>query len=118
MKAKNQNLLLALTVAVVVTLGLLGGAYLTSKSHEHVARVLYWQGYWLQSLVPAANIGTAEYPLYEANPVHVVAVFAGIPLGVAVYFLIAFAVLQFKRGGSVSPNQPLNAIAPKDGAPH
>jgi hypothetical protein len=105
MKRNNKHLLLASVVAIAVTVGLLGGAYVASEAHEGVARVLYWQGYWLQSLVPAANIGTVEHPIYEANGAHVAAFFAGIPFGLVVYFLMAFTVLRFTSRGSASPNK-------------
>jgi hypothetical protein len=116
MKRENRNLLLALVAAIAVTFGLLGGAYVTSESHEAIARALYWQGYWLQSLVPAPNIGTAEHPLYEATPVHVVAFFAGIPLGILVYYLIALAVLRFAASGPASPNKPFQRTRSKQRA--
>ena len=58
-----------------------------------LARVFYWQGYLLAHWLPAPNIGTADRPLYEATPIHVMAFFMGIPVGVVVYSVLAFAIL-------------------------
>src|SRR4051812_3403907 len=94
MKMPKTNWLTALTVAAALTFILFGAAYAISDSSEHLARVLYWQGYSLQSLVSAANIGSAEHPIYEANPIHVVAYFAGLPVGMALYFLFVWVALH------------------------
>jgi len=107
MSRNNRNLLLAAVVSITLTAGLFVCAYAASRSHEGVARVLYWQGYLLPSLVPAVNIGTSEHPLYEASPVHVVAFFAGIPLGFIVYFLLSLAGLKFTTGSSGVAQQAL-----------
>jgi hypothetical protein len=104
--SRGRQLLLASVASCIVTFGLFGAAYrLALGPHRQLARVLYWQGFWLQSLVPAVNLGTPEHPIYEGNPLHVVAAYAGIPLGLVLYFLLALAVLQLasrrgSRGGS------------------
>ena len=87
--------MIAFALAVVVTLGLFGIAFVNSGSHERIAYILYWQGYSLESLMPAPNIGTLEHPIYEATPAHMVAFFAGIPIGIVIYFAVAFFVLSF-----------------------
>ena len=90
MKPNIKRFVLALVSSVAVTLGLFGLAFVCAGSHEQLARILYWQGYSLQSLIPAPNIGTAEHPLYEGTPAHMVAFFAGIPVGVIIYFMVIF----------------------------
>lgn len=100
--SRGRQLLLASVASCAVTFGLFGAGYhFALRSNERLARIFYWQGYWLQSLVPAVNLGTAEHPLLEANPMHVVAAYAGIPLGLVLYFLLALAVLRLasRRGG-------------------
>jgi hypothetical protein len=91
---QKRNWLIASVASAVVTLGLFGGAYAASDSNERLAHVLYWQGYWLQSLVLAATIGSEEHPLYEANPIHIFAHFTGLPFGFLVYFLFTLMVLR------------------------
>jgi hypothetical protein len=101
--SRGRQLLLASVASCVVTFGLFGAAYrLALGPHRELAHILYWQGYCLQSLVPAANLGTPEHPIYEANPMHVVAAYAGIPLGLVLYFVLALAILRLvsrRRGG-------------------
>ncbi len=60
-----------------------------------VGRIFYWQGYCMEDLVPAPNLGTPEHPLYEGTPIHIFAFFMGIPVGILLYSLLAFAVLTF-----------------------
>jgi hypothetical protein len=98
----RKNWLIASVASAAVTLGLFGGAYTASDSNEHLSRVLYWQGYWLQSLVPAANIGSDEHPLYEANPMHMLAYFVGLPVGFMLYFLVALVTLRLFTGHGVA----------------
>ena len=112
MKSKDRPTLVALLVSLAVTLALLASAFVVSGFNATLARILYWQGYWLQSLVPTSNIGTAEHPLLEANPVHVLAFFAGIPFGWFIYFFVAL-VLTRRYFGRVVAQQvvPLDVPA-------
>ena len=94
MKSGIKRFVVALAASVVVTLGLFGLASVSYDSHPRMTYILYWQGYSLQSLVPAPNLGTPEHPLYEGTPVHMVAFYAGIPVGVVIYFVAAFLFLS------------------------
>jgi hypothetical protein len=86
-KASNSIIIgMAITAAGFVA------AFFTAGSNlEHV---FYWQGYLLQNLVSAPNIGSAQHPAYEATPIHVVAFLLGIQVGVVLYSLLSFAVLS------------------------
>ncbi len=72
-------------------LGFVAAFFTAGSNLEHL---FYWQGYLLQNLIPAPNVGTAQHPAYEATPLHVVAFFLGLPVGVVVYSLLSFAVLS------------------------
>ena len=85
----TKLLLRAIAIGVGITLALFGLSYLAATTgHSQLSAVFYWQGWGLQVLVPAPNIGTSEQPLYEATPLHLVAFFAGLPLGVVIYSVV------------------------------
>jgi hypothetical protein len=89
-----RRCLLALAVGVVATLVLLALAFLADACDlDGVARALFWQNSLLQSLVPLGNMGTAEHPVYEGSPLNFLAFLASIPLGIAIYTLLAWIVL-------------------------
>jgi hypothetical protein len=54
----------------------------------------------LQSFIPLNNIGTAEHPVYEGTPVHIMGFFASIPLGFVIYGVAAYAALRLLRRGT------------------
>jgi hypothetical protein len=84
--------LYSVIIGVAITAFGFVAAFVTAGSN--LKHIFYWQGYLLQNLIPAPNIGTAQNPVYEATPLHVVAFFLGIPVGVVVYSLLSFAILS------------------------
>jgi hypothetical protein len=96
MKTKAKRVLTSAIVGIVVTLVGLAIAYITEGNL--LGQICYWQGYLLTSWVPALNIGTADHPIYEGTPIHVFAFFMGIPLGMVLYSLLAYAVFGWKKG--------------------
>jgi hypothetical protein len=59
--------------------------------------ILLWQVGLLFSLVPAHNIGTPEQPFYEGTPIHLLAIPAGILLGVPIYAFLSFLLWLAKE---------------------
>lgn len=92
----------------MVTASLFALAYLTAGSIA--SKIAYWQGWLLQSLVPAVNIGTLEHPFFEATPLHFLAFFAGLPVGVIIYTAIAYVLLRFRPNPTFrrTASPPLN----------
>jgi hypothetical protein len=48
-------------------------------------------------LVPASNLGTATEPMYEATPVHVLAVIVSLPLCAVMYTVLFYALFTLGR---------------------
>ena len=103
-----KRLLIALTIGLQLTAALFALAYFTVGSTA--SKVAYWQGWLLQFLVPTVNIGTAQRPFYEATPMHVLAFFAGLPLGIIIYTVLAYLLLGFLPNPTFqwTATQPLN----------
>jgi hypothetical protein len=49
----------------------------------------------LVALVPPHNIGTAQQPVYEGTPIHLVVALAGVPLCALIYTLAAYISISF-----------------------
>lgn len=91
-------LLQALGAGVIVTLGLFGFAYLAAhRGNLELSYYFYWQGKWLQGLLPCENIGHAYYPVCEVTTKHVVAFYGGIPLGILIYGAAALVIMLVVR---------------------
>jgi hypothetical protein len=82
-------------VGILVTAIGFFGAFLSAGSH--VGRILYWQGYLLQNLIPAPNLGDANNPRFEATPLHIVAFFLGLPIGIVFYSLLSYLIANIPR---------------------
>ena len=95
MKPNTYIAIISIFIGVIVT----GFGFLLSifAAGSNLKNILYWQGFLLQNLIPAPNIGTSSHPIYEATPLHIVAYFLGIPLGFVVYSLLAFVLLSLTR---------------------
>jgi hypothetical protein len=91
MKPTAKRALISMMLGIVVTAS--GFVAACAASGSYLAWIFYWQGYLLQSCIPAPNLGSPDHPLYEATPAHFVAFYLGIPFGVLLYSLLAFAVL-------------------------
>lgn len=88
----------ALTIGTLVTLASFGASYAASAFGSlSPSRLLYWQGWWLQTFLPCLNLGTPEKPMCEGTPLNLVVFLLGLPFGVILYSLIAFAILSAKR---------------------
>jgi hypothetical protein len=93
-----KRVLLAFAVALFATGLLIGLSFVAdSFGFPTIASALSWQNTLLQSYVPLGNIGTAEHPVYEGSPLNFLAFLASIPLGVAIYSLLAYATLTWAR---------------------
>ena len=89
-----QRALFAVCIGILVTLLLLGAAFVAdSAGLASLAKALFWQNSLLQSLAPLGNVGSAEHPVYEGGTLNLIAFVASIPLGVAVYGAAAFALM-------------------------
>jgi hypothetical protein len=93
-----KRALISAVIGIAVTALGLALAYVAYSSDEpDLACIFYWQGWLLQEITPSPNLGTPSHPVYEGTPLHVVAFFAGIPVGIVLYALAAFAVLSLIR---------------------
>ena len=92
MKQRLKRALMSIPISILVTtLGFLV-AFVTGG--DFIGRLFYWQGYLLQDLVAAPNLGTTDHPHYEATPVHLIAFIFGIPFGILVYSSLSYVVLS------------------------
>lgn len=82
------SLVLAFVVVAVVAQGFM------SERLSPLANVFLAPVVILVALVPAPNIGSAERPVYEGTPVHVLAALVGYVVSVAIYALVAYRVLS------------------------
>jgi hypothetical protein len=90
----KKIILQALGAGAFVTLGLFGFAYLAvARGNVELSYYFYWQGAWLESLVPCENIGHALFEVCKLTNWHIVAFYGGIPLGMLVYGAIAFVIM-------------------------
>ena len=86
--------LLSVLCGSLITVVLTVIAFSDGTSRE-TARILLWQVTLLAHGVPHGNIGTAEHPVYEGSPLDFVPVIVGVPLGIPIYTLGAYAGLWF-----------------------
>ena len=63
----------------------------SDRTPDNTARILLWQVTLLAQGVPHGNIGTPEHPVYEGSPLDLIPVFVGVPLGIPIYTLAAYA---------------------------
>ncbi len=90
-----KRALFAVCVGILVTLLLLGAAFVAdSAGLESLAGALFWQNTLAQSFVPLGNIGTAGHPIYEGSPLNFIAFLASFPIGVAVHGAAAFILMD------------------------
>ena len=95
MATRAKRIVLALVIGTAATGVLYGcGAFAYDSGYERLSRVLYWQGPVLQRFVFGFTIGRGDKMMIEATPVHVALFFAGLPLGVVFYGVLAFVTLQ------------------------
>ncbi len=95
MKQRIKNILLSGLIGISVTTFGIMVAYISGGSS--IGRLLYWQGYLLQSFVPAPNLGPPTDPHFEATPIHMFAFFLGIPLGILIYSILSYAVISMAQ---------------------
>ena len=84
----------AFTIGTLVTFASFGASYAASAcSLLWLSHLLYWQGWWLQTFLPCLNVGSPEKPMCEGTPLNLVVSFLGLPFGVVLYSLVAYAIL-------------------------
>jgi hypothetical protein len=89
-----RRILLAGAIGVLATAAMLALSFVTDTfGFPLLSRGLLWQNSLLQALVPLANIGTTDHPIYEGSPLNLLAFVASIPLGIIVYGVVAYIVL-------------------------
>jgi len=59
-----------------------------------LAHVLYWQGWWLQTLIPCLNIGTIETLICEGTLLNLALFVLGLPFGAVLYSLVTWFALR------------------------
>jgi hypothetical protein len=97
MGIKTKSLLIGTSVTLVL---LLLAFSISASINPWFSRALFWQNTLLQSLIPPLNIGTAEHPVYEGTPLNILAFFASIPLGIAIYSTAAYFLIRPTRRGT------------------
>lgn len=92
------SLKLAIILGSIVAMGLFGASeFLFAAGAGQLARTLEWQAALLQGFVPTPNLGTVAQPLYEGTPLHLVAWYAGVLLGIPLYTLVMYVSLYVFR---------------------
>lgn len=90
--------LAALLIGTALTLLLFGLGYVAAQAEAMTLSYgLYWQAWVLFQLLPCAHFGFADGFLCENQRVAMVTFYAGIPVGIVLYSLIAWAGLALWR---------------------
>lgn len=86
----------ALLIGTAATLVLFGLGYLAAgRQAETLSYVLYWQAWAMYQLLPCTYYAFADGLLCENERAAMVTFYAGIPVGVLVYSLAAYAALSW-----------------------
>ena len=89
-----KTLTTALLIGTAITLALFGLGYVAAEAGAmRLSYGLYWQAWALYQLLPCTDIN----PLCESRRAGMIVFYAGIPVGIAVYSLAAWAVLAWRR---------------------
>lgn len=94
-----MNIILkSLIAGTIITLSLFALSWLTALADWlDFSYLLYWQGWVLQLLVPCNDIGIPGAPACEMSRSHLLAFYAGLPVGVLVYSTLAYIGLSLRR---------------------
>jgi hypothetical protein len=99
-------ILLALGIGTLVTAVTAALSYFAFQAGtELVSEILSWPNTLMQSLVPLHNIGTPEHPFYEGTPVNIAAFFVSFPIGILVYFAVAYVFVRRRQCGLQTTQQ-------------
>jgi hypothetical protein len=93
MNTKSTNLLIALVSALI-----LSGAQIWAATN--LSKNLLWQSNIMVSLVgsgPILGYDASGRPMYEGTPVHMLAAYLGLLLGIVVYTLIFYLLLNKRK---------------------
>jgi 4-amino-4-deoxy-L-arabinose transferase-like glycosyltransferase len=91
----TRRILLAFIIGVLLTLLLAWFADEANRyGYDDLSSALFWQNSALQAHIPMLNVGTADHPIHEATPLHVLAFLASFPIGFLVYGVGAFIVIS------------------------
>lgn len=84
----------ALLIGTAITLVLFGLGYFAAEAGAmNLSYGLYWQAWGLYQLLPCTDIN----PMCESQRAGMIVFYAGIPVGIVVYSLAAWAVLAWRR---------------------
>lgn len=110
-----MNLVLkSVLIGTVLTLALFGLGYVAdTRGAETLSFALYWQAWVLQTSLPCVTVSGVNGLLCENVAVSKAVFYAGLPLGVALYSLLAYAGLRLlgRRADAVRGNGPRPAGA-------
>ena len=85
-----------LSIALAFGLTAVGvyAGFQTGASWEWPFRILLWPASLLTSWIPGHNIGTAEDPVYEGTPLHLIVFLGGAVVTFLLYAVAAFIALK------------------------
>lgn len=94
-----MNLVLkSVAIGTGVTLALFGLGYVAdTRGAETLSFALYWQAWVLQISLPCVAVSGVEGLLCENVAVSRAVFYAGLPLGIALYSLLAYGVLRLLK---------------------
>lgn len=84
----------ALIIGTAITAALFGLGYVAAEAGAmRLSYGLYWQAWALYQLLPCTDIN----PLCESRRAGMIVFYAGLPVGILVYSLAAWAVLAWRQ---------------------
>lgn len=88
----------ALLIGIAVTLLLFGLGFVAAEAQAAtLSYVLYWQAWVLYQLLPCTYYEFARGFLCENEHAAMATFYAGIPVGIVLYSLAAYALLSWRR---------------------
>ncbi len=88
----------SLIAGTIITLVLFGCAYLAAeRQFIGFSYLLYWQGWFLGMLVPCKTVVILGIEECEYTTLSVVAFYAGLPMGIAVYSFLIYIPLSIYK---------------------
>lgn len=87
----------ALLIGTAITLILFTLGYLAAANQaETLSYALYWQAWGLYQFLPCTYYAVVEGFLCENERAAMITFYAGIPVGIVVYSLVAFAAMSWR----------------------
>ena len=98
MQRHSSLMLVAIGIGILFTTITAAAAYFASRSGSNsLSQFIFWPNTALQALVPAANIGSPEHPIYESTPLNILAFIGSFPVATFIYALIAYMFLRHQK---------------------